>query len=67
MRGYLLRTSRRLPVGTFFAAEFPASFAALALVLTGRECRLCRKRLVRHHTCCVSRIDWLGVFPSEHP
>jgi high-affinity iron transporter len=61
----LLRTSRRLPVGTFFAAS-SLLIAVLALVLTGKGMQALQEAGWLATTPVVfPRIDWLGVFPSQ--
>jgi len=61
----LLRTSRRLPVGTFFAAS-SLLIAALALVLTGKGMQALQEAgWLATTPVAFPRIDWLGVFPSQ--
>ncbi len=61
----LLRTSRRLPVGTFFAAS-SLLIAVLALVLTGKGMQALQEAGWFATTpVAFPRIDWLGVFPSQ--
>jgi len=61
----LLRTSRRLPVGTFFAAS-SALIAVLALVLTGKGMQALQEAgWLATTPVSFPRIDWLGVFPSQ--
>jgi high-affinity iron transporter len=61
----LLRTSRRLPVGTFFAAS-SLLIAVLALILTGQGMQALQEAGWLATTPVVfPRIDWLGVFPSR--
>jgi high-affinity iron transporter len=61
----LLRSSRRLPVGTFFAAS-SLLIAVLALVLTGKGMQALQEAGWLATTPVVfPRIDWLGVFPSQ--
>jgi high-affinity iron transporter len=61
----LLRTSRRLPVGTFFAAS-SLLIAVLALVLTGKGMQALQEAgWLATTPVAFPRIDWLGVFPSQ--
>jgi high-affinity iron transporter len=61
----LLRTSRRLPVATFFAAS-SALIAVLALVLTGKGMQALQEAgWLATTPVAFPRIDWLGVFPSR--
>jgi len=61
----LLRTSRRLPVGAFFAAS-SALIAVLALVLTGKGMQSLQEAgWLATTPVAFPRIDWLGVFPSQ--
>jgi high-affinity iron transporter len=61
----LLRTSRRLPVGTFFAAS-SVLIAVLALVLTGKGMQALQEAgWLATTPVAFPRIDWLGVFPSQ--
>ena len=61
----LLRTSRRLPVGTFFAAS-SLLIALLALVLTGKGMQALQEAgWLATTPVAFPRIDWLGVFPSQ--
>jgi high-affinity iron transporter len=61
----LLRTSRRLPVGTFFAAS-SLLIAVLALILTGKGMQALQEAGWLPTTpVAFPRIDWLGVFPSQ--
>jgi high-affinity iron transporter len=61
----LLRTSRRLPVSTFFAAS-SLLITVLALVLTGKGMQALQEAGWLPITpVAFPRIDWLGVFPSQ--
>lgn len=61
----LLRTSRRLPIATFFAAS-SVLIAALALVLTGKGMQALQEAgWLATTPVMFPRIDWLGVFPSQ--
>ena len=61
----LLRTSRRLPVETFFAAS-SLLIAVLALVLTGKGMQALQEAgWLATTPVLFPRIDWLGVFPSR--
>ncbi|MGO9513218.1 MAG: FTR1 family protein [Steroidobacteraceae bacterium] len=61
----LLRASRRLPVGTFFAAS-SLLIAVLALVLTGKGMQALQEAgWLATTPVPFPRIDWLGVFPSQ--
>src|SRR6266404_2987281 len=61
----LLRTSRRLPVSTFFAAS-SLLIAVLALVLTGKGMQALQEAgWLATTPVAFPRIDWLGVFPSQ--
>jgi high-affinity iron transporter len=61
----LLRTSRRLPIGTFFAAS-SLLIAVLALILTGEGMQALQEAGWLATTPVeFPRIDWLGVFPSQ--
>jgi high-affinity iron transporter len=61
----LLRTSRRLPVGMFFAAS-SLLIAVLALVLTGKGMQALQEAgWLATTPVAFPRIDWLGVFPSR--
>jgi high-affinity iron transporter len=61
----LLRTSRRLPVGAFFAAS-SLLIAVLALILTGKGMQALQEAGWLATTfVAFPRIDWLGVFPSQ--
>ena len=61
----LLRTSRRLPIGTFFAAS-SLLIAALALVLTGKGMQALQEAgWLATTPVAFPRIEWLGVFPSQ--
>jgi high-affinity iron transporter len=61
----LLRTSRRLPVGTFFAAS-SLLIAVLALVLTGKGMQALQEAgWLATTPVAFPRIEWLGVFPSQ--
>ena len=61
----LLRTSRRLAVGTFFAAS-SLFIALLALVLTGKGMQALQEAGCLATTpSTFPRIEWLGVFPSQ--
>jgi len=61
----LLRTSRRLPVGTFFAVS-SLLIAVLALVLTGKGMQALQEAGWLGTTpVAFPRVDWLGVFPSQ--
>ncbi len=60
----LLRTSRRLPIGTFFAWS-SALIALLAIVLTGKGVAALQEAgLLPVIAVNAPRIDWLGVYPS---
>jgi len=60
----LLRTSRWLPVGTFFAAS-SLLIAVLALVLTGKGMQALQEAgWLATTPLAFPRVDWLGVFPS---
>ena len=60
----LLRTSRRLPIGTFFAAS-SWLIALLAFVLTGKGIAALQEAgWVSMSPASVPRMEWLGVFPS---
>ena len=61
----LLRTGRKLPIGTFFAAS-SLLIAALALVLTGKGMQALQEAgWLATTPVAFPRIDWLGVFPSQ--
>jgi high-affinity iron transporter len=61
----LLRTGRRLPVGTFFAAS-SLLIAVLALVLTGKGMQALQEAgWLATTPVAFPRIEWLGVFPSQ--
>lgn len=61
----LLRTSRRLPIGTFFAAS-SLLIAVLAVVLTGKGMEALQEAgWLATTPIAFPRIDWLGVFPSR--
>ncbi len=61
----LLRTSRRLPVGTFFTVS-SLLIAALALVLTGKGTQALQEAgWLATTPVAFPRIEWLGVFPSQ--
>jgi len=61
----LLRTSRRLPVGTFFAAS-SLLIAVLALILTGKGMQALQEAgWLATTPVAFPRVDWLGVFPSQ--
>jgi high-affinity iron transporter len=61
----LLRTSRRLPVSTFFAAS-SLLITVLALVLTGKGMQALQEAgWLATTPVAFPRIDWLGVFPSQ--
>lgn len=61
----LLRTSRRLAVGPFFAAS-SLLIAVLALVLTGKGIQALQEAgWLATTLVAFPRIDWLGVFPSR--
>ncbi len=61
----LLRTSRRLPIGTFFAAS-SLLIVILALVLTGKGMQALQEAgWLATTSVAFPRIDWLGVFPSQ--
>ena len=63
----LLRTSRRLPIGQFFAAS-SALIAVLAFVLAGKGVAALEEAgMVPVITVDFPRIDWLGVYPSALP
>ena len=65
MAWLLLRTSRRLPVSTFFAASSPLT-AMLALALTGKGIQALQEAGWFATTLVAfPQIDWLGVFPSQ--
>jgi len=60
----LLRTSRWIPVGTFFAAS-SLLIAVLALVLTGKGMQALQEAgWLATTPLAFPRVDWLGVFPS---
>jgi high-affinity iron transporter len=63
----LLQTSRRLPIGQFFAAS-SALIAVLAFVLAGKGVAALEEAgLLPVITVDFPRIDWLGVYPSAMP
>jgi high-affinity iron transporter len=60
----LLRTSRRLPIGTFFAAS-SWLIAILAFVLAGKGIKALQEAgWVGLSPVPVPRIEWIGVFPT---
>ena len=63
----LLQTSRRLPIGQFFAAS-SALIAVLAFVLAGKGfAALEEAGMLPVMTVDGPRIDWLGIYPSALP
>jgi high-affinity iron transporter len=63
----LLQTSRRLPIGQFFAAS-SALIAVLAFVLAGKGVAALEEAgMLPVITVDFPRIDWLGVYPSAMP
>ncbi len=63
----LLQTSRRLPIGQFFAAS-SALIAVLAFVLAGKGfAALEEAGMLPVITVDGPRIDWLGIYPSALP
>jgi high-affinity iron transporter len=60
----LMRTSRRLPIGTFFSAS-SALIALLAIVLTGKGVAALQEAgWIAVTVAPVPRIDLLGVYPT---
>ena len=60
----LLRTSRRLPIGTFFAAS-SWLIAILAFVLSGKGIKALQEAgWVGLSPAPLPRIEWIGVFPT---
>lgn len=60
----MLRFTRRLPIGRFFAVS-SALIAVLAVVLTGKGVAALQEAgWIGVHPIAVPRIDWLGVSPS---
>ena len=63
----MLRTSRRLPIGTFFAAS-SALIAVLAVVLAGKGVAALQEAgWVELSVAPVPRIELLGIYPSWEP
>ena len=63
----LLQTSRRLPIGQFFAAS-SVLIAVLAFVLAGKGVAALEEAgMLPVITVDFPRIDWLGVYPSAMP
>lgn len=63
----LLRTSRRLPIGTFFSAS-SLVIALLALVLTGKGIAALQEAgWVSVNIAPVPHIELLGIYPSWQP
>lgn len=63
----LLRTSRRLPIGTFFAAS-SALIAVLAVVLAGKGMAALQEAgWVGLNTAPMPHIELLGIYPSWQP
>jgi high-affinity iron transporter len=61
----LLRTSRRLPMGTFFSAS-SAVIAILAVVLTGKGIAALQEAgVIGVNTVSVPRIELLGLYPTR--
>lgn len=60
----LMRTSRRLPIGTFFAAS-SGLIALLAIVLTGKGVAALQEAgWIAVTTAPMPRIDLLGIYPT---
>jgi high-affinity iron transporter len=60
----LLRTSRRLPIGTFFAAS-SWLIAILAFVLAGKGVKALQEAgWVSLSPAPLPRMEWIGVFPT---
>lgn len=63
----LLRTSRRLPIGTFFSAS-SAVIALLALVLTGKGIAALQEAgWVAVNVAPIPHIELLGIYPTWQP
>lgn len=61
---WMLRMSRRLPIGQFFAIS-SILIAVLAVVLVGKGIAALQEAgWVRQAVVTAPRIDWLGVYPS---
>ena len=60
----ILRTSRRLPLGTFFSAS-SALIAVLAVVLTGKGVAALQEAgWVNVTLAPIPSFDWLGIHPT---
>lgn len=63
----LLQTSRRLPIGQFFAAS-SALIAILAFILAGKGVAALEEAgMLPVVTVDFPRVDWLGIYPSAMP